>query len=582
MPIGRYTALVACLCVAAPAATQSGLAAPAHASVSAPARAPEVVVNGVIDRKRGSWKRAESDHVIVIGQNSAGELTRVDRNLERLYYLMSRLYRHGDTSDRTVKLQVILFESPTSFRAMALQNLRAQPGPYLPAFSDPTYYDPREDGAVLAVARDEQIVDLNTIRAFNLDCEDYLAKGGMEFCANNVPWHGPAVLTWEQRLYARFAQHFILTYDPGAYPRWYLDGIGALFSTIDVGGNGAIDYGRPPAQYRQVFHSFGNLDVARILTGRYLDLASDKVNWTPYHAWLLAHFFLFSSLKPNRSMQFRHYMADVRKGVPMYEAARIFGDMGKLQRDVVIYGQSDTTYAHAAPPLPATIQDATITTLPPGATAWLEAKLQLGASPAALPGKSGAGTSAAPPDAPGLALARSALEFRPDADTILLAAEAECRSGHPDACLSDAERVLARSPDDVRALAWKGVALTDQAISAPVVIRAQTLALARRTIEQAIALDGEAPLPLIAYFQSFTKAGERVPERAMLGMTEVIRRVPAAPAPRLYLGEELARQGNGELARRVLHTVLYGPYDSPEKQAAAAMFASAGAPSAGH
>jgi len=164
-----------------------------------------------------------------------------------------------------------------------------------------------------------------------------------------------------------------------------------------------------------------------------------------------------------------------------------------------------------------------------------------------------------------------------DADEFLFAAEAECRSGHADACLIDAEAVLAKTPDDARALAWKGAALTDQAVAGPAEARAEKLALARKTIAQAIVLDDKATEPRILYFASFTKAGERVPEAAMQGMAIAIRRVPAAPAPRLYLAEELVRQGRTDLAQRLLYTVTHGGYDSPEKKAAEAMLAEAGA-----
>jgi hypothetical protein len=127
------------------------------------------------------------------------------------------------------------------------------------------------------------------------------------------------------------------------------------------------------------------------------------------------------------------------------------------------------------------------------------------------------------------------------------------------------------------------VALTDQALAGPAADRATGLTAARATIERAVALDGEAPLPLIAWFQSFTKAGERVPDAAMMGMARVVRAVPAAPAPRLYLAEELLRQGKPDVARRVAYTVLYGPYDSPEKSVAVALFPPAsGPPPSGH
>ena len=540
------------------------------AGVSVQAAIPdnEVVVSGKLE-KRSVWKRAETEHVIVTSDGSEGELKRVSRNLELLYNLLSRLYRRGGGPDDTVKLQVTLFDSPAALRAMSLHDARVQEGPYLPGFSALTYYDPREDGEVLAVARSDQQVNLNTARAFNKDCDDYYANGGADFCTNTsraptVPWHDPFITTWEQALYARFAQHFLLTYDPQAYPRWYLDGIGALFSTIQIGRDGSINYGEPPAQFRQVFTSFGDLDVTAIVTGRYLDAAPGKATWTPVHAWFLTHYFLFADLKPERRAQFQRYMAAIRQGKPMAEAAKAFGNLGWLQSDITRRLESDVDYAHAEPP-PAAIAEPLITALSPSAAALIEARLELSAPID--------GAAAVSDESAWLAQARAAARIRNDRDTLLFAAEAECRSHHPDACLADADHVLAATPDDAGALAWKGVALTDQAIAGPAASRADALSAARQTIARAIKADGDAPLPLIAYFRSFAAAGEPVPEPAMLGMAQIIRRVPAAPGPRLYLAEELVRQGKAELARKLLGPILYGAYDSPEKATAANLFA---------
>lgn len=544
-------------CAAAKAATPSG----------------DIVVSGKLE-KRSIWKRAETDHVIVTSDGGEGELRRVSRNLELLYNLLSRLYRRDGGPDDTVKLQVTLFRSPAALRAMDLRSARMQEGPYLPGFSALTYYDPREDGEVLAIARSDQQVNLNTARAFNKDCDDYYANGGMEFCTNasrapTVPWHDPFITTWEQTLYARFAQHFLLTYDPQAYPRWYLDGIGALFSTIQVGRDGSINYGEPPAQFHQVFKSFGDLNIADVLTGRYLDLAPGKATWTPVHAWFLTHYFLFADLKPERRAQFQRYMAAIRQGVPMAEAAKVFGNLGWLQSDLTRRIDADVDYAHAEPP-PAAVEEPLITALSPAAAALIEARLELGVPIDTSP--------AASIESEWLAQARAAADTRKDRDTLLFAAEAECRSHHPDACLADADDVLAASPDDANALAWKGVALTDLAIAGPAAGRADTLLTARQTIARAIRSGGNAPLPLIAYFRSYAETGEPVPDQAMLGMAKVIRRVPAAPAPRLYLAEELVRQGKGDLARKLLSPILYGPYESPEKAAATSLFAAGATP----
>ena len=157
---------------------------------------------------------------------------------------MSRIYRRGDQSDTTAKVQVTLIDTGADFRAMALDNLRSREGPYVNAFTDAAYYDPREDGAVIAVSRASQVVDLNTNRAYDLDCDEQI--GGWRASDCGASYHVPAVQTWQQRLYAAYARHFILTYAPAAYPRWYLDGVGVLFSTLTVRANG-VDRLRPAA-----------------------------------------------------------------------------------------------------------------------------------------------------------------------------------------------------------------------------------------------------------------------------------------------------------------------------------------------
>lgn len=575
---GRWCAVISCLGLAMPAAAQSG--AGAATPPAAQTSAPDVVVNGLVDKKKGSWKRAESEHVVIYSKDSAAELTRVSKNLERLYQLMSRLYRRGAPADDTAKLQVTLFDNAATFRALGLKNLRAGEGPYMAAFPDETYYDPREDGEVLAMARSSQIIDLNTNRAFYQDCEAAAAQDATD-CVGQTINRFPAVRSWEQLLYAAFAQRFIQTYDPAAYPRWYLDGVGALFSTITLKANGGIEYARPPLGYNDVFLAYGNLKVGDILTGRYLAAAPGKLGWTPYHAWLMAHYFLFSSLKPERARQFHDYMTAIHQGTPMAEAAKVFGDMNRLQRELASYATSAKSFTRSAPEGP--VGEPGISNLSPGASALVEARVELGTRLAVSPEGLIAPDEARRRDAWKARVRDAAGSMSGDTDVLTFAAEAECRDGHASPCLADAERALARSPNDVAALAWKGVALTDLALAGPAADRASGLASARKAIEQAIALDGTAPLPLIALFQSYTKAGETVPDQAMLGMARVVQRVPAAPAPRLYLAEELLRQGKADMARRVAYTVLNGPYDSPEKTIAATLFPAASAPpTAGH
>jgi len=544
MLAGRSFALALSLFVALPAAAQT---APADGGQSG----GELVVTGSTERM-SDWRRADSDHVTVFSDGSEAELKRVTNNVERLFQLMSRLFRKGDVSDDTERLQIVLLKSSNRLR---LPNLRSEEGPYQKLFAGQRYYDPREDGAVLAVARDDQIIELNTGRRYDSDCGEYVADGGAGACAASVPYHPPLVRPWEALVYSAFAQHFLLTHAPMAYPRWYLDGIGALFSTIAVRRDGALDYAVAPLGYDEILKSYGRLFVGDVLSGQYLGPQRRMANWTPYHAGLLAHFFLYSDRGAKWHAPFVRYMTAVQRGVPLAEAAAAFGDMRKLQRDFASYVARPTAYARAKP-LERPLEDPVIVRLTASSATLIEARLGLDAGPDRF------------------ARLRAEIARAPySKDAMLLLAEMECRAGHAQACLDIADGVLARAPDDIRALAWKGTALTDQAVAGDAAARAAALAAARAALERAIALDGRASLPRIAYFQSFVKAGERVPDKAMAGMARVIQNVPAAPGPRLYLGEELVRQGQPVLARKVLNPVLYGGYDSPERMAAERLFA---------
>ncbi|MGY2735771.1 hypothetical protein [Sphingomonas sp. UYP23] len=561
MAIGRYLAAGAIWwSVATPGAAQQP---PVQAKTG-----PDIVVQGAVDAP-SAWRRAESAHVIVTSKGSEAELKRVTNTLERLYALMARLYHRTDAADDTVKLQVTLVDTADFFQAMKLRNLRSEEGPYAATFAGERYYDPREDGPVLAVARTDQVIKLSTALAEDRDVEDASgsidSEGSMGTGMSVTAKRPPIARKWEAVLYSAFAQHFLLTYMPAAYPRWYLDGVGALYSTFDVRRDGKVDYARDPLDYRQVFYAYGPLRVRPILTGAYLEGEAGKAHWTPYHAWLLTHFFLFSQLKPERSQQFARYMAAIGRGVPLAEAAKVFGDLNRLQHDLDAYQERGTEYARAdAVPPPG--GDPTINVVSRSSAAVIEARLELGTRLAA-------GTS----DGAWVAQLHDTVAQLPySAEALLTEAEVECRAGQNDACLDSAERVLAKTPDNIRALAWKGIALTHQALAGPASDRARGLKAARVPIVRALRIDNDTPLPLLAFFNSYAEAGDPVPDQAVLGLVKVTQAVPAAPGPRVALARELLRQGHADLARQVLMPVLYGGYDSPEKTVAQTLLATAG------
>lgn len=527
-------------------------AAPASAQVTRGAPTPEIVVSGISSEEMSDWLRAESEHVIVTSNGNEAELIRVARDLEKLHQLLASIYGVDRRAGDVAKLKVTIYASASDMRKLNLQNRRSAEGPFADAVALQRYYDPRSDGAVLAIARDDQLLDLNTRRAWQLDCDDVTSAGGDCFRMTPDP-HMPAVREWEDLLHGGYAQHFLLTYRPDAYPRWFLDGIGALYSTFKVRRNGSVEYPVLPAQLRQVMRSYGDVSVDDILSGRYLNGEMAKgANWTPYHAWALAHFFFDSQSHPARRAQFGEYLAALRRGAPAAEAARVFGDMRRLQREVASHSKRERGAVARTAPLPALDTAPDVTRLTRAAAAVIDTDLA--------------------PDVRPAMTAKSRIADLPfDARAALTLAKAACQRGDASECVDIAEQILAREPGNGDAMAWKGTALIDQAVAGPADARPAQLASARQLIERAAALDNESPLPLIALFQSYVKAGERVPDPVLRGLVRAIQLVPAAPEPRLWLSEELVRQGNGDAARKLLLALLRGPYESPEKAAARSM-----------
>lgn len=519
----------------------------------------DIVVTAVPEEQLSNWRRAETEHLVVFSDGGERELVRVATRLEGLHALMSRLYGRAGQGEGAPKLQVMLFGSRDELVRLGLRNRRSAEGPFIRDFTDQRFFDPRVDGSLLALVRDGQTLDLDTKMARDRYCAD-LAEQGADCVGQTEPWLPPVARSWEAVLYSAFAQSFILANVPAAYPRWYLDGVGALFSTVDVRNDGTIEYARPPANYAHVFRSYGEVSAREVLTGTYVDAPSRTMKWTPYHAWLITHYFVFSNPKPERQAQFARYMAAIGQGAPPAEAAAAFGGLGKLTREIKSYAGRKKAFARTRE-REAAVPEPSVTVLTRAQLAVQEARVRLGD-----PGME------APPEVAARPAWIEQLRSASDADALLLAAEAECRAARPGVCLEDAERALAGAPQSARALAWKGVALTEQALSGSAAGRAAGLVIARATLDRALALDPRDPIAVIATFQSFAKAGEPVPEAAMVGMAKVAASVPAAPWPRLLLGEELVRQGKPDLARRLLQPVLFGAYDSPEKRAAQLLF----------
>ncbi|GGB39175.1 hypothetical protein GCM10011380_30810 [Sphingomonas metalli] len=571
------------------------LGTPAQAQLTAPVKNGDQTIEVIGTRSRGrgpdvpmsDWRMAETPHVVVFSQTDEAVLSQTAHSLETLHFLLSTLFGRVDAPDPTIKVAVTMIGDAAAFEQLRLTDLRWQYGPFPKAFSKTIYYDPREEGSVIAATREgvNLVLQPSTGRPTSRNCGDdsplwdnfpvvratnpespadpaeYLSQ----FSVNEIAVCQSA----QSRLYAAFAQNYMMTYYPAAYPRWFLQGFGEIFATM-VAGDDRVEYGHIPTGFGKVLDRYGDFPVAQVLDGRYLSGRGRA--WTPFHAWRLVHFLYFSDVWKPRLLAYLDAMA---KGADPQDAARALGDTAALQRALLTYRGRKVegermTFPPERSPAP------TIRRLTRAEAGLIRGRLELGARIAV-------------PDAPGAArdaaLARraawldrlrdNAVRFPDQVENQLLFAEAECRADHPAPCLAAADRVLARTPTDTSALVWKGTAMTRLALEAPAAERPARLTEAKRVIVQANRLDPEGILPLIAYYDHAVAAGA-VPDRAVDGLAKVVLSAPAAPAGRLKLGREYVRHDLPDEARVTLLPVARGPFVTPEQPEAVALLKKAG------
>lgn len=584
----------------------SALALPsvAYAQAGIPDTVPhpdDIVVEGVSGQAKrraevqmSDWRVARSRHFAIFSRVEEAKLKGLAENLERLHFLLSLTFNRFDTDQEPVPLAITLYGDEADFKNLDLVSHRWQQGPYARAFPSALYYDPRDDGAVLATTGANQVVmvrpGVQLQSLGGLAASEPTAPGQQAQVGNRFADQGGAAtqtsvgevssaMTVEGRVYAAYARHFLMTYFPVAYPRWYLDGFGEIFADFHVAADGALVYGQRPPNYREVIEELGPYPLGKVLDGSYL--TDRKTRWSPYRAWALSHMLFFNE---QWKAPLLNYLAAYQRGQDHAEAARALGDEDALRKALAEYRGSKVPYEKVSVPA-GQFQPAKAWRLTQDEAASILGRLKMGAD-ITLP----------PPPAPGLdpetaadmtrareqAMARRSAWLKDARATAerypkqlvaqLLLAEGECRiDASAPGCTAAADRALAIAPNNAHALGWKGMALNGQASIAPAGRREQLAEEARRTIVRANKASTEDTLPLLGYYRSYAELGVEAPEIALLGLVKANSRVPQSPEIKLMLGEALANRGQGDAARLMLQPVANGAYVTPEQPKAKAL-----------
>ncbi|WP_448657711.1 hypothetical protein ACPVPU_09565 [Sphingomonas sp. CJ99] len=584
----------------------SALALPSvvHAQSGIPDTVPrpdDIVVEGTTGRQvrradveMSDWRVARTRHFVIFSRVEETKLASLAENLERLHFLLSLTFNRFDPEEEPVPLAITLFGDEADFNNLDLVSHRWQQGPYARAVPSSLYYDPRDDGAVLATTGTNQVmlvrqgVQLQSLGG--LTASEPTAPGQQAQVGNSFADQGGAVaqasvgeissqMTVEGRVYAAYARHFLMTYFPVAYPRWYLDGFGEIFADFHVDATGALVYGQRPPNYRETLEALGPYSLTKVLDGSYL--TDRKTRWSPYRAWSLTHMLFFNE---QWKAPLLNYLAAYQRGQSHSEAARALGDEAALRKALADYNGSKVPYEKVTVPV-GQFQPAKTWRLTRDESASILGRLKLGAHvtlpPAPTPGMD-------PETAKDMTQQRERAidrrdawlrDARSNADRYpkqlvaqLLLAEGECRSDPSGAgCTTAADRALALAPGNAQTLGWKGVALTGQAAVAPADQRAALADQARRTIVRANKAETEETLPLLGYYRSYAALDQAVPEIAVLGLVKANARVPQSPEVKLMLGEALAERGQADAARLMLQPVANGAYVTPEQPQAKAI-----------
>lgn len=501
----------------------------------------------VTGQAQSKWKEAESDHFKIYSDGDEKSLARLSGRLEAIHYLLKIATNMREPDDANiVKVKVYSVASVAD-----VQRLLGDP-----SADAAGYYDPQLAGPISVIPRD---------------------------AGNSGTFSGELVLFHE------YAHHFMLQYQAAAYPAWYVEGFAELISTASFEREGAITYGKPARHREGELRYTRRYPAAKMVDGRYLDESRDAENWDYGDAWAVTHYLTFSE---KRKGQLKAYLNAINAGQDYPEAAKIFGDVNDLTREVGIYVDSGS-YPYKTPPLPPEVIKApvirpitlaeadfiddriTMERLARISTkeeyeAWVKVRAET-----EYPVKKDFDTyyreKTTNRDKWMQKLRTKTATYAGNSLAWTVQAHAECMAKDFAACQISSDKALALQPDNWEAMLRKGQALLGLAGTAADADKKGVFKDARTWLLKANAANPPAHEPLYFYYQSFGAEGKRAPEVAVAGLAQVVDTIPQIDAPRLTLGSELMARARFAEARRTLRPLAYSPHESVEQKKALAL-----------
>ena len=480
------------------------------------------------------WREAETAHFRIYSAGDEKSLTKFAERLEQFHTLLRMATGANEAKRKIVKVRVVLVSSIGD-----VARLYGNPDAPVAGF-----YGPREDGAIAVVPR-------NT--------------GDGEFSGQLVLFH-------------EYAHHYMLQYTPAAYPAWYVEGFAEITSTASFERKGAITYGKA-ASHRSYELDAVRYPTARMVDGSYVQDNQNGRGWSYGDAWLVTHYLTFGD---TRRGQLRNYLNLINRGVPMVEAAKAFGDLNTLQREVSVY-LAGRSFPFRAVPLPEnSVGEVSLRAVPADEAAVIEAQIEMGRR-LDLPEKADEeaeeeGDEKKKTDKPKKDFETRLAEAKLKRDEWLtrldalaarqpgsvhgwrLVADARCEAEQYQPCLSAAERALAVAPDDQRATVRKAQAQLALAKDLPEGQRKAQITAARALVAQVMNSNPDDPVSRLVFYRSYPFEGRTAAPVAITALREAVQLVPQIDGPRLTLASELIERGEVIDAIKLLRPLAYDPH----------------------
>lgn len=367
--------------------------------------------------------------------------------------------------------------------------------------------------------------------------------------ANRERGVGPTGLSGQAVLFHEYVHHLMARYFTFGYPAWYREGFAEYFATATFASNGDWTLGEP-ADYRAIGLRTVSLPLETVLFDGLEGLSPRQVDAFYGRSWLLVHMF---ANDPERKRQLVDYLSRIGRGEDARTAfAATFGDLSALesQADSYLRGRMNSLRSQS----PIAIQgDIAITALDPIGSdlVTLEMERRVGQNLADTRTRLLALATTAPDDV------RVAAELA--RTEYALAQQAE--DGDFTAAAAAADAALALQADHPVAAYIKARTMMAQMDIAPQKAESgPDWEPVRALIRTAMAADPTSPLPLVAHYESFVRAGEVPPVEVVNGLGDALRLAPEAHDVRVQLAYAIASEGMYDDALRLVEFLASDPH----------------------